>query len=89
MQAPAGGKSDFAKSATNAVEQNEAGVSQTQGPAKQRWGLADFDIGKPLGKGKFGNVYLAREKSSQFIVALKVLYELYVDFFKFLSVRNN
>ncbi len=36
------------------------------------WTLADFDIGKPLGKGKFGNVYLAREKKSQFIVALKV-----------------
>ena len=36
------------------------------------WQLSDFDIGKPLGKGKFGNVYLAREKKSQFIVALKV-----------------
>ena len=34
--------------------------------------LSDFDIGKPLGKGKFGNVYLAREKKSKFIVALKV-----------------
>lgn len=40
--------------------------------AKQAWQLSDFDIGKPLGKGKFGNVYLAREKKSQFIVALKV-----------------
>lgn len=26
----------------------------------QRWKLEDFDIGRPLGKGKFGNVYLAR-----------------------------
>lgn len=24
--------------------------------------LSDFDIGKPLGRGKFGHVYLAREK---------------------------
>ena len=39
---------------------------------KQTWGLSDFDIGKPLGKGKFGSVYLAREKKSKFIVALKV-----------------
>jgi serine/threonine protein kinase len=39
---------------------------------KVSWQLSDFDIGKPLGKGKFGNVYLAREKKSQFIVALKV-----------------
>uniref|UniRef100_A0A7S2LSH2 Aurora kinase n=1 Tax=Leptocylindrus danicus TaxID=163516 RepID=A0A7S2LSH2_9STRA len=35
--------------------------------------LNDFEIGKPLGRGKFGKVYLAREKSSKFIVALKVL----------------
>lgn len=34
--------------------------------------MDDFDIGKPLGKGKFGNVYVAREKKSKFIVALKV-----------------
>lgn len=32
-----------------------------------------FDIGKPLGKGKFGNVYLAREKDSGYICALKVV----------------
>ncbi|XP_022107724.1 aurora kinase-like isoform X2 [Acanthaster planci] len=40
-----------------------------------RWSLANFDIGRPLGKGKFGNVYLAREKKSKFIVALKVLFK--------------
>ena len=32
-----------------------------------------FDIGRPLGKGKFGNVYLAREKDSGYICALKVV----------------
>lgn len=37
--------------------------------------LADFEIGRPLGKGKFGNVYLAREASSKYIVALKVLFK--------------
>lgn len=35
--------------------------------------MNDFEIGKPLGRGKFGKVYLAREKSSKFIVAIKVL----------------
>ena len=40
--------------------------------AARRWQLTDFDIGKPLGRGKFGNVYLAREKKSKYIVALKV-----------------
>ena len=41
----------------------------------RKWTLNDFDIGKPLGNGKFGKVYLAREKKSHFIVALKVLYK--------------
>lgn len=36
-------------------------------------GLKDFEVGRALGKGKFGNVYLARERKSRFIVALKVL----------------
>ncbi|CAK7263813.1 spindle assembly checkpoint kinase [Sporothrix epigloea] len=37
--------------------------------------LGMFEIGRPLGKGKFGRVYLARERSSGFICALKVLYK--------------
>lgn len=37
--------------------------------------MSDFELGKPLGKGKFGHVYLAREKRTGFIVALKVLYK--------------
>ena len=41
----------------------------------KKWTLKDFDIGRPLGKGKFGNVYLAREKTTKFIVALKVLFK--------------
>lgn len=51
--------------------------SEPQGFSKERkrWSLDDFDIGKPLGKGKFGNVYLAREKTTKYIVALKVLFK--------------
>jgi serine/threonine protein kinase len=41
----------------------------------KRWTLEDFEIGRPLGTGKFGRVYLAREKRTHFIVALKVLYK--------------
>jgi len=40
-----------------------------------RWRLSDFIVGKPLGKGKFGNVYMAREKQSKYVVALKVLFK--------------
>jgi len=39
------------------------------------WRLDDFEIGKPLGQGKFGNVYLAREKEHRYVVALKVLFK--------------
>jgi serine/threonine protein kinase len=37
------------------------------------WSLNDFEIGKRLGRGKFGRVYLAREKQSEFLVAIKVI----------------
>ncbi|XP_038823896.1 aurora kinase A [Salvelinus namaycush] len=43
--------------------------------SKKRWALENFDIGRPLGKGKFGNVYLARERQTMFILALKVLFK--------------
>ncbi|VIO88528.1 serine/threonine protein kinase 6, putative [Brugia malayi] len=41
----------------------------------REWCLNDFEIGRPLGRGKFGSVYLAREIESKFLVALKVLYK--------------
>ena len=34
---------------------------------------SDFEFGQRLGKGKFGDVYLAREKRTNFITAIKVL----------------
>lgn len=40
---------------------------------KKIWSLNDFEIGKALGKGKFGHVYLAREKRTHYVVALKML----------------
>uniref|UniRef100_A0A8R1XVU3 Aurora kinase n=1 Tax=Onchocerca volvulus TaxID=6282 RepID=A0A8R1XVU3_ONCVO len=44
-------------------------------PKIRHWSLDDFEIGRPLGKGKFGNVYLAREIESRFVVAIKVVYK--------------
>ncbi|XP_055330027.1 aurora kinase C-like [Paramacrobiotus metropolitanus] len=37
--------------------------------------IKDYEIGRPLGRGAFGRVYLARTKKEQFIVALKVLFK--------------
>lgn len=48
----------------------EQGLLQTK-----TFHLGMFEIGRPLGKGKFGRVYLARERSSGFICALKVMYK--------------
>ncbi|XP_014219976.1 aurora kinase B [Copidosoma floridanum] len=42
---------------------------------KHQWGLGDFEIGAPLGRGKFGRVYLAREKNTHYMVALKTLFK--------------
>lgn len=39
----------------------------------QDWCLTDFEIGKPLNRGKFGNVYMARTKKEEMIVALKIM----------------
>ncbi|KAJ1980261.1 spindle assembly checkpoint kinase [Dimargaris verticillata] len=63
-------------SAVNSRTSADGAQSQARGGQPERqWSLQDFDIGKPLGRGKFGRVYLAREKSSGYVVALKVLFK--------------
>lgn len=47
----------------------------SQPSTPKQWHLGMFEIGKPLGKGKFGRVYLAKERSSGFVCALKVLHK--------------
>lgn len=52
---------------------HEIESSTTAAGKGKQWTLNDFEIGKPLGRGKFGSVYLAREKRTKYIVAVKVL----------------
>lgn len=40
---------------------------------ESHWRMENFEIGKSLGKGKFSSVYIARDKKTNFIVALKVI----------------
>ncbi|CAH9145814.1 unnamed protein product [Cuscuta epithymum] len=61
-------------------------TNHSQRPPKQRsktvrkqWSISDFEIGKPLGRGKFGRVYLAREAETKFIVALKVIFKEQIE----------
>lgn len=75
---PAGGDLQLSTAQTE-IEQTSSSSSQTSSSNDtnndKKWVLGDFDIGRPLGKGKFGNVYLAREKKSKYIIAMKVLFK--------------
>lgn len=42
-------------------------------PTSRKYSLNDFEIGKKLGKGKFGKVYCVRDKKTGFVCALKVM----------------
>lgn len=55
------------------ADENEEQSHEQPSPKKLHLGM--FEIGKPLGKGKFGRVYLAKERSSGFVCALKVLHK--------------
>ncbi|GAA5864993.1 hypothetical protein JCM8547_004265 [Rhodosporidiobolus lusitaniae] len=55
-----------------AMDSSAAGPQRHTAP----FSLSSFEIGRPLGKGKFGRVYMARTKSEpKYIVALKCLFK--------------
>jgi len=52
----------------------DSSISRTY-PTRE-WKLSSFDMGRPLGKGKFGRVYMVRTKCEPyFTLALKTLYK--------------
>nr|XP_043611324.1 serine/threonine-protein kinase Aurora-3-like [Erigeron canadensis]XP_043611325.1 serine/threonine-protein kinase Aurora-3-like [Erigeron canadensis] len=60
----------------------DSSSTSSSSSVKHNWSINDFDIGHPLGKGKFGRVYLARESKSKYIVALKVIFKEQVEKYK-------
>ena len=42
---------------------------------KRAWSITDFDIGRPIGRGRYGSVFMARCKRSGRVLALKVLFK--------------
>jgi len=60
-------------------QQQQQQQQQKQQQQQQKWTLEDFEVGRSLGKGKFGNVYLARTKKEKKVVALKVLFKEEID----------
>ncbi|POR30935.1 Serine/threonine-protein kinase ark1 [Tolypocladium paradoxum] len=63
------------KTPDEAVEGDGKTVPVIKQPVVKQFHLGMFEIGRSLGKGKFGRVYLARERQTGFICALKVLYK--------------
>ncbi|OZJ06633.1 Aurora kinase A-B [Bifiguratus adelaidae] len=55
------------------LKENEQNPNKPE--SRAQWSLRHFEVGRPLGKGKSGRVYLAREKRTRYIVALKVLFK--------------
>jgi len=57
--------------------QAEENVESTEKAKKKQepFNLDMFDVGRALGKGKFGNVYLAREQKTKYVLALKVMFK--------------
>ncbi|TFK73195.1 kinase-like protein [Pluteus cervinus] len=58
-----------------AAEQLALDSSVSRKCPTREWSLHDFDMGRPLGKGKFGRVYMVRTKDPKYILALKTLYK--------------
>lgn len=54
-------------------QSNHGGNRVTRSPPIEKLHMGLFEIGKALGKGNFGRVYLARHRKSGWICALKVL----------------
>lgn len=46
---------------------------------KKNWKIEDFDLGKCLGKGRFGKVFIAREKKTKCLFALKCILKKGID----------
>jgi aurora kinase A len=72
---PAGLNGNSSSAHASGVNRDQNSSANIEKPSKKAWSLVNFDIGRPLGKGKFGNVYLAREKETKFVIALKVLFK--------------
>ncbi|KAK1554758.1 hypothetical protein Q3G72_016901 [Acer saccharum] len=66
---------------TRKSQLNSKPEEQRKSPEKQ-WSLKDFEIGKPLGKGKFDRVYVARELQSKYIMAFKLIFKEQIEKYK-------
>lgn len=52
---------------------DDKSTSRSDRSIDRKWGIEDFEILKPLGRGGFGSVFLAAEKKTGFQCAIKAL----------------
>lgn len=72
---PSAAPTGSSRSSAEAEIERKSTVLTEQPSMPKQFHLGMFEIGRPLGKGKFGRVYLAKERTSGFICALKVLHK--------------
>ncbi|XP_050545300.1 aurora kinase C [Daktulosphaira vitifoliae] len=65
---------DKTKEAVKEIENKMIEIRSNRSRNHQ-WSLSDFEVGTPLSRGKFGRVYLAREKNTKYMVALKMMFK--------------
>ncbi|CAF1667268.1 unnamed protein product [Adineta ricciae] len=58
---------------TNHLDETTTATAAASKTPQRQWTINDFEIGAPLGRGRFGHVYCVREKKSKYIVALKAI----------------
>lgn len=68
--------SEIYKKESEALTNQMKDIIASRGNVIPRWTLADFQVGAPLGRGKFGRVFLARDKKTKHHVALKTLIKM-------------
>ncbi|CAK4073178.1 unnamed protein product [Aphanomyces euteiches] len=54
-------------------DNQEPQTDEKSNAPRTAWTIRDFELGRLLGRGKFGQVYLAREKHTKRVLAIKVL----------------
>ena len=69
------GAASISRSSDELVLQRLSNPPIYEQPQPKMWNLSQFEIGKALGKGKFGRVYLTKERTTGYVCALKVLHK--------------
>ena len=76
MSTPTTQNSNFAKfkhtSLRNSSNKGPSGLKEKE-KEKKSLDLGDFYMGKKLGRGKFGDVFLVKHKATGFVCALKII----------------